>query len=77
MKPRDVKNRSTQKQKQQQQHQKGKQDSNDGKKIKDGNRSSLISKTFSQNIDKYIKKNGSVYCSLIMQENDLNSQSFA
>ena len=77
MKPRDVKNRSTQKQKQQQQHQKGKQDGNDGKKIKDGNSSSLISKTFSQNIDKYIKKNGSVYCSLIMQENDLNSQSFA
>ena len=77
MKPRDVKNRSTQKQKQQQQHQKGKQDCNDQKKIKDGNSSSLISKTFSQNIDKYIKKNGSVYCSLIMQENDLNSQSFA
>merc|ERR1712088_1077072 len=62
---------------QQQQNQKGKQVGNDGKKTKDGNSSSLISKTFSQNIDKYIKKNGSVYCSLIMQENDLNSQSFA
>ena len=84
MKPRDVKNRSTQKQKQQQQQQQKSQEQrikqeNNGKKIKDSssNSSSSLSKTFTQNVEKYIKKNGSVYCSLIMQETDLDSQSFA
>ena len=84
MKPRDVKNRSTQKQKQHQQQQQKSQEQkwkqeNNGKKIKESssNNSPSLSKTFTQNIEKYIKKNGSVYCSLIMQETDLNSQSFA
>ena len=80
MKPRDVKNRSTQKHKQQQKSQEQKEKLvNDNRMRKSNNDTgySSISKSFSQNVERYVKKNGSVYCSLIMQETDLNSQSFA
>ena len=60
-----------------QQQEMGKQQEGKEKRIKDNNATSSKSKMFSQNIEKYIKKNGSVYCSLIMQETDLDSQSFA
>ena len=80
MKPRDVKNRSTQKHKQQQKSQEQKEKLvNDNRMRKSNNDTgySSISKSFSQNVERYVKKNGSVYCSLIMQETDLNTQSFA
>ena len=80
MKPRDVKNRSTQKHKQQQKTQEQKDKlvrNNRERECNNDTGNSSISKSFSQNVERYIKKNGSVYCSLIMQETDLNTQSFA
>ena len=77
MKPRDVKNRSTQKQKQQKNMMMPYQGKQDHSTKKDSSSFAVSPTNFSQNVEQFVKKNGSVYCSLIMQETDLNSQSFA